>query len=352
MNTTRKSLEYLNLSYRQQYDWIRAIAVFMVFVWHFNHFENGNLAPPESTFPPLSLLLEGHTGVSLFFVLSGFIFGEILIGRKINFAFFYLNRIKRLFPLLFVALFLNFILMTINHLPRSNFGVIDFFIPILLPGNSWSVMIEIQCYLLLPLLVYFYSKNLKYIYVCLIISLLVKIVIYSLLGSIQIVSYYSLLGRIDQFILGFIASRWMIGRKTSFYIFVLFTLFWYFFDSKGGFYNGGIFPSESIVWVFIPFIEGVSYCFLIIFILKFKSCGLTGRFLSHIGKVSYSFYLISGISLFYLANFINSNVFILNSEIRMISAAFINFMILLVPASLSYYFIELPFLRKKFRYVP
>jgi peptidoglycan/LPS O-acetylase OafA/YrhL len=321
------------------------------FFWHFNHFENGHLTPPNTIFPPLSLLTEGHTGVSLFFTLSGFIFGEILIRRKINFKYFYLNRIKRLCPLLFVALSVQFILIGITHFPQSNFGVIDFFIPVLLPGNAWSVVIEIQCYLLLPVLAYFYEINLKYIYVCLIFSLLIKITIYALSGSFQIVSYYTFLGRIDQFILGFIASKWVVGRASSFYIFAFFSLLWFFFDTKGGFYNGGSFPSTAIVLVFIPFIEGVSYCFLIIFILKFVSCGLIGKFVAYAGKASYSLYLIDGTGLFNLANFINSNVFILNSEIRIIFAAFINFMILLIPASLSYYFLELPFLRKKFKYL-
>ncbi|MEP6933477.1 MAG: acyltransferase family protein, partial [Nitrospirota bacterium] len=62
-------------------DHVRAIALFMVFTWHFIHVDSGQFAPPPVF--PLSLLTEGHTGVALFITLSGYLFAKLLDGKKI-----------------------------------------------------------------------------------------------------------------------------------------------------------------------------------------------------------------------------------------------------------------------------
>src|SRR3954454_366811 len=74
----------------------------MVFAWHFTHAVG---AYPE-TFEgapavfPLALFDEGHTGVSLFMVLSGYLFAKLLDGRAIDYGAFFWNRFIRLAPLL------------------------------------------------------------------------------------------------------------------------------------------------------------------------------------------------------------------------------------------------------------
>ncbi len=82
-------------------DHVRAVAAFIVFTWHFIHVNNGQLAPPP-TFP-LSLLTEGHTGVALFMVLSGYLFAKLLDGKNIVYTSFFWNRFLRLAPLLLIV---------------------------------------------------------------------------------------------------------------------------------------------------------------------------------------------------------------------------------------------------------
>ena len=84
--------------YYQALDHIRAVAVFVVFVWHFNHFDNGQFANPLVF--PLSLFTEGHTGVAIFMVLSGYLFAKLLGSNKIKYSIFLYNRCLRLLPLL------------------------------------------------------------------------------------------------------------------------------------------------------------------------------------------------------------------------------------------------------------
>ncbi|MCI2282221.1 acyltransferase family protein [Colwellia sp. MSW7] len=83
-------------------DHIRAFACFMVFTWHFIHINNGQLSEPPIF--PFSLLTEGHTGVALFMVLSGYLFSKLLSGKKIIFKEFVWNRFLRLAPLLLVVI--------------------------------------------------------------------------------------------------------------------------------------------------------------------------------------------------------------------------------------------------------
>src|SRR3954462_11750465 len=77
----------------------------MVFAWHFTHAVG---AYPE-TFEgapavfPLALLDEGHTGVALFMVLSGYLFAKLLDGKDVVYSAFFWNRLLRLAPLLLLV---------------------------------------------------------------------------------------------------------------------------------------------------------------------------------------------------------------------------------------------------------
>ncbi len=81
------------ISYRQDIDGLRAIAVLSVLFFHLNN----------------SFLRGGFIGVDIFFVISGFLITKILIKdiEKDNFSFslFYIKRIRRIFPALFTVLF-------------------------------------------------------------------------------------------------------------------------------------------------------------------------------------------------------------------------------------------------------
>ena len=83
-------------------DHIRAFAAFTVFAWHFLHADNGfpiSFEGAPAIFP-LAILDEGHTGVALFMVLSGYLFAKLLNGKRIAYSAFIWNRFLRLAPLL------------------------------------------------------------------------------------------------------------------------------------------------------------------------------------------------------------------------------------------------------------
>lgn len=118
-------------------------------------------------------------GVDLFFVLSGFLIGGILLDNKNNknyFKTFYIRRICRIFPLFFLWLSLFYILT--SYLPVENNRVFyepyplwsyalfiqNFFLGETSFGSSWlaitwSLAIEEQFYLLLPPVIYFLNPR-------------------------------------------------------------------------------------------------------------------------------------------------------------------------------------------------
>src|SRR5258706_15678405 len=71
-------------------DHVRAVAIFMVFAWHFTHARNGYPVPFDyvPALFPFSVLDEGHTGVALFMSLSGYLFAKLLDGKSIDYRRF------------------------------------------------------------------------------------------------------------------------------------------------------------------------------------------------------------------------------------------------------------------------
>ena len=153
----------LNTKYRIQLDHIRACGVFMVFTWHFLHFNQFHLETPKIFLFPLSLLTEGHTGVAIFMTLSGYLFAKILLDKKIIYKYFFLNRVLRLLPLLCVTILIQLYL-------GNNLSLYKYVKTILMgflnkwPGAAWSITVEFHFYYLLPLILYFLKQAKNYFF--------------------------------------------------------------------------------------------------------------------------------------------------------------------------------------------
>lgn len=177
MLKTRKPVFFENL------DALRGIAFGMVFLYHFfgympytssGYFEKNFIA---------HVIMEGHLGVNLFFVLSGFLITYLLLvekeeNSKINIKFFYVRRILRIWPLYFLVILISFFIYPIvTH--QFSFSVVKdhwlyylFFINnfdrILTGFNGlgndnlgvlWSIAIEEQFYLFWPLILFIANKK-------------------------------------------------------------------------------------------------------------------------------------------------------------------------------------------------
>jgi peptidoglycan/LPS O-acetylase OafA/YrhL len=176
-------MEYLTVSLEPNHrhskripelDGIRGIAIFMVIIWHY-------IAGTTAEFATRRLLVTTWTGADLFFVLSGFLIGGILIDKRFAsnyFKVFYIRRFFRILPLYFVWLILFILVANVIQLPLGEPAKNLLFFQESIPiwsyftftqnfmmsmnkafgpnwlGITWSLAVEEQFYLVLPLLLY------------------------------------------------------------------------------------------------------------------------------------------------------------------------------------------------------
>jgi peptidoglycan/LPS O-acetylase OafA/YrhL len=342
-------------------DHLRAFAAFLVFAWHFLHYKDGTPVSFEGApaLIPLALFDEGHTGVALFMVLSGYLFAKLLDGKEMSIPAFLWNRFVRLAPLLFVV----FILAGIQeHLHGRDF--IEFFRNLYKgliypswPNGGWSITTEIHFYILLPLLILLsrYSRLLPIVII--ILAIIFRFSYFQSEGEVQSIAYSTILGRIDQFTLGLVAFNYapkIAERKYSILLILIsFTVFWWWFDKTGGFFLRPSYPSNSPVWIVIPTIEAVAYSCLIAWYdsKKINSKSLISKILQRYGEFSYSIYLLHFFVVFEAAQYIDKNIMNISNFYICLCWALVLFCAMLLPGYLSFKFIENPFLRFRVNYI-
>jgi len=156
-------------------DGVRFIAIISVLIFHVyfaaTHVSEAKLvaSPFDFLFLPIS---NGHRGVELFFVLSGFILGlpfaaHYLVGSPaVSIGRFYLRRLTRLEPPYVIALLLFYVAAFV--LNNEDAQQVNFISSLLLRlgyvhnltqgiraslnGVTWTLEIEVQFYLLMPIL--------------------------------------------------------------------------------------------------------------------------------------------------------------------------------------------------------
>jgi peptidoglycan/LPS O-acetylase OafA/YrhL len=165
----------------------------------------------------------GWSGVDLFFVLSGFLIGGILIDvsdSRDYFKPFYMRRIYRIVPL-YVALLVIIRLSSLLHLPISQNGIPAVYYASLTQnfwmathgefgsialGVTWSLAIEEQFYLTLPLVVRFVSRPALAVIACAAV-IAAPVIRWMLLSRGSSFATYVLLPcRIDALALGVLAA--------------------------------------------------------------------------------------------------------------------------------------------------
>ncbi len=172
------------LNHRKDIDGLRGISIILVLLFHldFSGFEGG------------------YIGVDIFFLISGYLITSIILTKfnknEFNILEFYVNRFRRIFPVLFLVILLSiicsFFFFNAEEIKEFNlsalsslvffsnfkyiFNQIDYFTssieePLL---NTWILYIEAQFYFFFPLLFIFFKNKLIYIiiFAILIISFL------------------------------------------------------------------------------------------------------------------------------------------------------------------------------------
>jgi len=166
-------------------DGLRGIAILSVVLMHYFYAPDPHLTRPIHLIQRIFAL--GWSGVDLFFVLSGFLIGGILMDQRASpsyFKTFYLRRAFRILPIYYVWLCLFILLILVGgpllrvhthsgQLPALNFDIYRHFLflqnlwdvdyttlAFWWFSHTWSLAIEEQFYLIAPLLVRYLPQRL------------------------------------------------------------------------------------------------------------------------------------------------------------------------------------------------
>ena len=209
--------------YLSRLDHLRFLAASLVVLFHFFHHTQGDL---RSANPLVSLIDEGHTGIALFMVISGFIFTVIAGHKDIDYGGFIRNRIIRIYPLLIVAACLQLFISTYND--HRNYGFLQL-LGWLMPFRSetiglspyfqqmWTIWVELQFYLIFPFLILFARRyGSRYLVGVLGLLFVLRALVFAASGEVRYIAYETLFGRLDQFVLGMLLGRlWLAQGKDA-----------------------------------------------------------------------------------------------------------------------------------------
>ena len=148
---------------------LRGIAVLLVFGVHYATLFEPWVEPGTATGVIAAALRQvGHAGVDLFFVLSGYLIYGAVIRRSVHYGRFMRRRVERIYPA-FLAVFAVYLALSaaapsMSKLPQGAGAVVAYLLAnlLLLPGLfpieplitvAWSLSYEFAYYLALPLLV-------------------------------------------------------------------------------------------------------------------------------------------------------------------------------------------------------
>jgi len=307
-------------------DGIRGVAISLVLVFHYFH-EPAVVIPGGLAWHVLAPFRIGWTGVDLFFVLSGFLIGGILLDARVAsnyFRTFYTRRFYRIWPLYAVVVclcYLQTVLLEHGFAPRLSWmlqGRLPFYSYIFFVqnfwmatkntfgtwglGGTWSLAIEEQFYLTLPLLIWLIEpKKLKqYLVAAVIAAPVIRILFCIVLPNKFMLSFALMPCRADALLLGVLGA---IAMRTPAY--------WTWVEEHGRLILGTIFvlllgcavsihvastPDSLLMRTFGYTWMAVLYTLILVYSLTQKSSlisrALRMSLLRSLGKIAYGVYLL------------------------------------------------------------
>lgn len=358
----------LNLPHNPRIDEIRCLAASLVFFFHYYlhvyHPPLETLAHPGWTW--FSIVTEGHTGVGLFFTLSGFLFMQIALHHEtINYREFIRNRFLRIFPL-FITVF--FIAISIG---RDSFRAQDVFYVLFsnlgeaptskgfITGAAWTISVEFTFYLIFPFLGRFAIEyGPRYLVKLLVLLFLVKLAAYGVTERSTHMLFSTLVGRLDQFLIGMLAAfawrRWQPQFKRWGKPMVVLAAALAVANSAVQARYGSFFSTEpkQAFWVTWSMQESAVWAFFIVAWLAadLRKPDWLDRLLQHGGDISFSFYLLHALVIYLVYTWLGTPALTGRPHVDGLLMLALTFGATWAVATLSFNTIEQPFLRLRHRY--
>ncbi len=353
-------------------DGLRFIAIISVILFHINVFmadrnHNTYLYGSQGKNIISNILSRGHLGVELFFVISGFILSYPFAAHYINktpipdIRQYFIRRLTRIEPpyvISMLVLFIALIVMhsyTVNELTPSLFAsllyVHNIFYPGLLPyvnSVAWSLEIEIQFYIIAPVLAQVFAFS-TYQRRLLIIS---TILIFSMIQDVIKSPIPNIANYIQYFGIGFLLSdlrltntrlRFVSNNALSIFTGIASFCFIWMLDPRGV-ENGSIFIKIGYQ---IFLIASIFVFYYLVLFNNFWKRLFSTKIITVIGGMCYSIYLLHNAIIIMIGNLLVRKLnisdsypveFAIHTAILMIS--------ILVISTLYFKFIEQPCMKK------
>lgn len=359
--------------YRPELDVVRFLAFLLVFLRHFL---------PCSYDPRITTQMHGVArilntttlafgyGLSLFFALSAFLICELLLRERdatnlVLVKQFYIRRILRIWPLYFVSLFIALVIAlglgdrgTViwtawSALLLGNWFIVLHGLPRSVFGPLWSISVEEQFYLLVPWAIKYFSRRLLVGVACLLLVLAnLSLLVLGVMKISGLAIWYNSLVQFEFLAAGMLLCLVLHGRLPRIALWQRLALIaasalcWYFSSSLAltlrhvGDANAGAWPL-----IFGFGLAALGCCLLLLAFLGLDR-KLLPRWAIYLGRISYGLYvfhlfvvtIVNGIFSTHNPTFGAANLFLRGTVALGLT---------ILVASISYRFLESPFLRMK-----
>lgn len=356
----------LNIKYIPELDQLRGIAALLVVYFHAvagYYMGLKDNTPPTIHNPFELIIVNGFTGVGLFFVISGFLFTwGALQNDHFDWKKFFINRALRIYPLYLLILIVAFSLV------RGSFTLDQVIFYAVGLGNMqkalgdfdvvlWTISVELQFYVLFPFLfMVLKNKGVRYLLGIIAVMILLRGIVFVDRVGLHDPVYWTMLGRLDQFLVG-MALAWLVHRRGWLQadrlkqfswpklaaglvaaIGFMTLVFWYY-TRVGWRFNE---TYLNIIW---PTVEGVAWAALGTF---YVALAMRRRFkallaIQFVGMISYSLYMLH----FPIVKALHASHLIFELPGYPFISGLVSTTVIILPISilaslLTYYFIEKP----------
>ncbi|EAY4270122.1 acyltransferase [Salmonella enterica] len=358
----------LESNYISRLDHLRFLAASLVVFVHVYSAAGGHNGHSSSNVF-LKFFLSGNTGVTLFLVISGFIFTVITKAGKetINYKSFIFNRIKRIAPLLVVALVIS---ISLNRATVTFNDVMSMFFlsnmaesPLIKTfGPTWTIAIETQFYLVVPFLLLFLNKNgIKYIlslslFWVLIRTLLILTYQQSLGAKPEFghYSYLTMIGRFDQLLIGMIAGYTYLKHKnlfTSKILLAVSSIIVFFAITR--IYKLDAWNKMAFSSSLLTYAEAVAWA---LFIISYTCADIRipnwlDNTLSKLGEVSYSQYILHVLLIGFISSYTGWLDLVTDPKLNAVFNFLLFLPVVMIFSKISFELIEKPFLQMRRKYI-